>query len=283
MTPGSSRPGAAVWSLRAAVRRGDTRAAVLTALVLAFLVAAPAALAQDAPTSPPLFAGVWMGGPLDSIYNAEYQRLQTACAGLGDACWVERLDTTAVPLAPVWPSPGAVESVGRIAARLRPEGRWPYAALVFVGADGRELPLLDKLGDWGYGTTLDLAEARDGWIRPWLLEAAGGYWLSTDGAPGFGVVEGPYGLAGRLWSMGPVVATSSSGQRAELPNGVYMILAVEGGLVTLRPEVPRDMDCGEPVDPDGQRPDPPVFETALAELLDAAGRPTVRVAYPKGC
>ena len=42
-------------------------------------------------------------------------------------------------------------------------------------------------------------------------------------------------------------------------------------------------ECGQPLE---GTPDPdsmPVYRTALTELLDGQGRPTVAVAYPKGC
>jgi hypothetical protein len=209
-----------------------------------------------------------MGGPLDSLYNAEYQRLATTCRGAGDACYLRELDSTAVRLAPVWSSPGASQPVGWLATRLRARGAYPYAGLLFVGADGREVPLAEDLGDWGYGATLDLLEFRTGWLRPWLLQPAGDYWLQTDGGPGFGVVEGPYGLEGRLWRLEPA--------------GTFMVLSVEAGVVRRRPELPFDMACGEPVD-SAAYPAVPVQSVPLAELLDPAGRPRVEVADPRGC
>lgn len=245
-----------------------------------FVIAALLLGAFAAPTlgQGPQFVGVWISGSLDSIYNAEYERVQATCRGAGDACYASELDTTAVRLAPVWASPGASDPVGWLAARLRPRGAWPYAELVFSGADGRQVSLIDDLGDWGYGTTIDLVEARDGWIRPWMLRSVGGYWLSSQGGPGLGIAEGPYGLEGRLWRLGPV--GSSSGDA--LPAAVYMVLAVSDGLVRLRAEVPSDMDCGEPVD-GPTLPAPRVYEVPLGALTDAVGRPTVEVAYPKGC
>jgi hypothetical protein len=241
-------------------------------IVLALAIVRPVA-AQS-----PLFVGAWMGGPLDSIYNAEYQRVQTACRGAGDACYEAELDTTAVRLAPVWARPDAPEPSGWLTVRLLPRGAWPYAALFFVGADGTEVALIDDLGDWGYGTTLDVAEARDGWLRPWMLEKAGGYWLASDSAPGFGVVEGPFGLEGRLWRMGPV--TTATGE--ELPRGVYMVTGTSDDVVQLREELPTDMECGDPVDP-ASVPTPAAYEVPLAQLLGPEGRPRVEVAYPKGC
>jgi uncharacterized protein (TIGR02246 family) len=252
---------------------------------LAHTVATPAvSVAQGAPepAAEPLFAGVWMGGPLDSIYNAEYQRVQTVCAGAGDACYQTELDTTAVRLAPVFPSPDVGEPSGWLAARLRARGAWPYAGLLFVSAEGVEVPLIDDLGDWGYGSALDLVEARDGWLRPWMLAPAGGHWLGPEGGPGLGLVDGPYGLEGRLWRLGPVVA-SGPGGGAELPEGVYMVLEVRGGTARLRQELPEDMACGEPIDSTALAPPAPVHEVPLAQLLDASGRPRVQVAYGKGC
>jgi hypothetical protein len=225
------------------------------------------------------FADVWMGGPLDSIYNAEYERVQGACRGQGDACYAAELDGTPVPLAPVYDAPEAGRApVGWIAAQLRPQGRWPYAALVFQGTDGREVTLLEDLGDWGYGTTLALAEHRTQWLRPWLLEESGGYWLSTEGGPGYGIVDGPYGVEGRLWRLGRVESAGTT-----LPAGVYMILGVEGGTVSLRAEVPQDMDCGGAEDDVPAGPEPETHRIPVQALLDASGRPAVEVAYPRGC
>jgi len=201
------------------------------AIVVALAVAMPGALAaQTAPT----FAGAWMGGPLDSNYNAEYARVQAACRGLGDACYETELYTTAVRLAPVHAGPGTAEPVGWLATRLRPRGPYPYAALVYLGEDGDVTPLVEDLGDWGYGITLDLADSRAGWIRPWLLAPAGDLWLSTEGAPGFGVVEGPYGLEDRLWRMGPLRLAGGTADTDVLPEGNYMVLAVQDGTVCLR-------------------------------------------------
>ena len=237
--------------------------------------------AGDLPVEP-LFAEVWMGGPLDSIYNAEYQRVQAACTGEGDACYQAELDTTAVRLAPVFPTPELGEPSGWLVARLRARGAWPYAGLLFVSTEGVEVPLIDDLGDWGYGSDLDLIEARDGWLRPWLLAPAGGHWLGADGGPGLGLVDGPYGLEGRLWRLGPVVASGPDGG-AELPEGSYMVLQVQDGTVTLRAELPEDMACGEPIDSTAPAPSATIYEVPLARLLDASGRPRVEVTYGKGC
>ena len=223
-----------------------------------------------------------MGGPLDSIYNAEYQRVQTACAGAGDACHEAELDTTAVRLSPVWSSPAGGEPSGWLVARLRARGAGPYAGLLFASAEGVEVALVDDLGDWGYGSTLDVVEARDGWVRPWLPALAGEHWLGPDGGPGLGVVDGPYGLEGRLWRLGPVAA-SGPGGGIELPQGVYMVVEVRDGTVRLRPELPEDMDCGEPIDATATAPSAPVHEVSLERLLDASGRPSVQVAYGRGC
>ncbi len=242
------------------------------------LVAAATSLPAVLSAQTLAFADVWMGGPLDSIYNVEYERVQRACRGRGDACYAAELDGTPVRLAPVYDAPDAGrEPVGWIAAQLRPRGQWPYAALVFQGADGQEVTLLDDLGDWGYGTTLALAEHRTDWLRPWLLEEPGGYWLSMEGGRGYGVVDGPYGVEGRLWRLGPVESASGT-----LSAGVYMIVGVEGGTVSLRAEIPQDMDCGG-ADDVAPGPEPETHRIPAEALLDAGGRPTVEVAYPKGC
>ena len=253
----------------------------LLCLTSAIIALASPPLAGQTPRAP-MFVDAWMGGPLDSIYNAEFPRVQAICRGQGDACYAAELDTTAVQLAPVFEEPGATEPVGAITARLRPRGAWPYAGLVFADREGREVPLLEDLGDWGYGTTLEVTASEDGWVRPWLLEQLGGYWLSVDGAPGFGVVDGPYGLDGRLWRLGPVRVAGSS---TELPSGVYMILAVENGTVRLRSELPSDMDCGEPTDAPASQdaPSATIYSVPLTALIDAAGRAALEPAYPKGC
>jgi len=272
--------------LRLAEESDLTNKAPIALAVFAQVVASPAVLlAQGAPDpdAEPLFVAVWMGGPLDSIYNAEYQRLQTACAGAGDVCYQTELDTTAVRMAPVFPSAEVGEPSGWLVARLRARGTEQYARLLFASAAGGiEVPLIDDVGDWGYGATLDLAEARDGWVRPWVFGSAGRHWLGPDGGPGLGVVEGPYGLEGRLWGLGPVVAARPGGG-TELPGGVYMVLAVRDGMVSLRPELPEDMACGEPIDSTAPFPPTPVYEVPLARLLNASGRPEVQVAYGKGC
>lgn len=226
------------------------------------------------------FADVWLGGPLDSIYNAEYARLAEACAGQADACHEAGLDTTAVRLGPTFSEPGASQPSGWIAARLRARGRWPYAGLVFVHAEGGEVPLIDDVGDWGYGTTLDLLDARGEWIRPRMLEAAGGHWIGPGPAPGLGVVEGAYGLEGRLWRFESVSTASGA---PEVPGGVYLVLEVAGGVVTFRPEIPTDMACGEPVDTAVSAAEVPVHRVPVARLLDPDARPRVEVAYPRGC
>lgn len=271
-------------------------ATVLAATAIVSLMAVEAT-AQDVSRTPeaPRFVDAWFGGPLDSIYNAEYPRLQAACSGRDDACYREALDTTAVRLAPVWASPEANDPAGWLVARLATQGRWPYAGLLFEGRDGRRVVLRDNLGDWGYGTTLVIRDARRGRVQPWLLEPAGPSWVGGSvESPGFGIVEGPYGLEERLWRLGPVEATvvSSPGgdpgdapddASTELPAGVYKVLGVRDGVVRLRAEIPQDMDCGQPVDPSVGPESVPVYEAPLERLLDASGRPQVEVAYPKGC
>lgn len=260
--------------------------------VAALLACAAACTPEPARTqspAPPLFVEVWFGGPLDSIYNAEYQRLTTACAGAGDACWSENLDSTAMRLVAVHSSPNGAP-VGWLATRLRANGQWPYAALLFRGVDGSEVGLIDELGDWGYGTMLDLRAVRGGWIQPWALAAVGDYWLDPSAeAPGFGVVDGPFGLEGRLWYFRPVGAMAVGAGRgagaaaADLPEAVYMILEVSDGTVRFRPETPADMACGEPVDPATAAAPVQVYAVPVAGVLDASGRPTVQVAYGRGC
>lgn len=255
----------------------------LAAALASVAFGTPVALTAQAGVTDPVFVEAYVSGPLDSVYNAEYQRVQTTCQGEPTECYVAELDTTAVRLASVWTSPEATEPVGWLAARLRPQGRYPYAGLVFLESDGREVPLVDNVGDWGYGMTLDLVEARGQWIRPWLLQPAGDYWLNADAGPGFGVVEGPYGLEGRLWRLRPMRLPAGATGTDVLPEGVYMVLSAEDGVVRLRAEVYEDMPCGEPPDPAVDRATPTVHVLPLERLLDAAGRPTVATAYPKGC
>lgn len=254
-------------------------------LVLVFGVGLPVPSCGQAPTgarNAPLFVDAWIGGPLDSVYTAEYTRIQDVCRGQGDACYHAELDTTAYRLAPVYPEPEAVEPAGWLAVRLQPRGAWPYASMLFVDQAGRQTTLIDDVGDWGYGTNLDVSEARDGWIRPGMLASVGGLWLGTESGPGFGVVDGPYGLEGRLWRLGPLPVGGPAGDPV-VPEGVYMVLNVVDGTVRLRPELPTDMECGEPTDSAAAAATPPVYELALADLSDASGRPLVEVAYGKGC
>ncbi|MGD8287554.1 MAG: hypothetical protein PVI31_02880 [Gemmatimonadota bacterium] len=53
--------------------------------------------------------------------------------------------------------------------------------------------------------------------------------------------------------------------------------------VRLRAELPEDMECGEPANPQQDRPAPVIHSVPHEALLDTSGRPTVEVAYPKGC
>lgn len=243
--------------------------------------APPEAAASD--TVPvPMFVTAYVSGPLDSIYNAEYQRLGDVCQGEPDTCWAENLDTTAVRLARYWPDAEAEAPAGWLAARLRPLGRWPYAAMVVQPSEGRETTVLDDLGDWGYGMTLPVRAFEGDRFQPWLLGDVGG-WLDVDGGPGFGIVEGPFGLEGRLWQLGPtdIPGTGGEEEALTLADGVYMVLSVVNGVVQLRPEVRSDMDCGG--DERELPENPPVHDVPLERLLDADGRPQVEVAYGKGC
>jgi hypothetical protein len=247
-------------------------------------------VAQEAALEEPRFVAAWIGGPLDSIYNAEYARLSDACAGGDASCPAAELDTSAVRLAAVWDTPTAETPSGWLVAQLRARGQYVHAAVLFQGVDGAEVELLADLGDWGYGTTLALRDVREDRVRPWLLEAAGGGWLSLGGDRGFGVVEGPHGLSGRLWRLGPVSGErlnpgteAPSGVYEEMPAGVYMVLEVEEGLVRLRPEVPADMDCGDVPEDAPDASSVPVYAVPLGRLLDTEGRPAVEVAYGRGC
>lgn len=270
--------------LRSRVRPLIAASLALAATLASLLAACASAQDADRRVPPPRFVDVWLGGPLDSIYNAEYQRLSSACSGQGDACRIEELDTTAVRLTPVWDASDGDEPVGWLVARLRTDGRWPRAALLFQSLDGDEVTLRDDLGDWGYGTTLAVRDARDGRVQPWLLEPAGDYWIGeSEQSMGFGIVDGPYGLAGRLWRLGPVQAEPADATGSvEVPAGVYMILELGDGRVRFRPEIPRDMDCGQSVDSSASDA-VPVYEAPLTRLLDADGRPRIEVAYGKGC
>lgn len=262
--PGAGRP---VWL-------------ILSVALAAGFVAAPCdGQEQPAVPAPPLFAEAWVGGPLDSIYNAEYARLSEAC-GPDALCFRERLDTTAVRLAPVWSGPTDRQARGWLMARLRTEGRWPRAVLLF-GGNGAEVTLRRDLGDWGYGVTLPLADTTADRVRPIFPELDGPIWLARSGGPGFGVLD-VFGLEGRLWRLAPVRGHRRGGEdEVELPAGVYKVLEVPDGRVVLRPAVPSDMPCGEVDEPDPGAP--PVYEVALDRLVGPDGVPRVEVAYPKGC
>jgi hypothetical protein len=62
-----------------------------------------------------------------------------------------------------------------------------------------------------------------------------------------------------------------------------MVLEVRDGMVRLRPELPEDMACGEPIDSMASPPPTPVYEVPLVRLLNASGRPAVQVAHGRGC
>lgn len=68
-------------------RFGSLALGLLATAALDFGLAG-AASAQGADVAPPpQSVKVWFGGPLDSIYNAEYRRLSRECSGLGvDSC-----------------------------------------------------------------------------------------------------------------------------------------------------------------------------------------------------
>ncbi len=230
---------------------------------------------------PPTFVDAYVHGPLDSIYSAEYQRLEELCRGQGDACWGQNLDSTAVRLSSYWLEASGDVPAGWVSARLRTQGRWPYAALVAQGNDGSTVTVFENVGDWGYGFTLPVRQVQRDRFQPWFLADLGA-WLSLDGGPGFGVLEGPFGLTGRLWNFQPLEVAGADGESIAVPAGVYMVLGVEDGRVRFRAEIPQDMPCGEEED------SVPTVETEIHEvpveaLLDDEGRPKVDVAYPKGC
>lgn len=264
--------------------RGRPRPAV--AILLLLLAAAggagPAAGQEDAgEPPPPRFAEVWFGGPLDSLYSAEYARLDSLCEPAAPACFGERLDTTAVRLAPVWGTADAVEPAGWLWAQLGTVGRYPFARLLYRPDAGEEVVLVGDLGDWGYGTTLPVRDTTERRVRLVVPGVDVAVWVSREGgAPGFGVVE-VHGLEGRLWRLGPVDAERpGGGPVAALPAGVYLVLEVADGVVRLRPEVPGDMPCGE-VEPDPAGVE--IFRVPVRRLIGEDGLPAVEVAYPKGC
>ena len=257
-------------------------------LLLVAALAVPAATVAASPLDldaqePPTFVDAYISGPLDSIYNAEYQRLGTLCQGEPESCWADNLDTTAVALAPLWFDAEATARQGSLSARLRTSGQWPYAALLASGSDGRVVTVLEDMGDWGYGLTMPVRSVQGERFQPWLLSDLDA-WLPLEGGPGFGVVDGPYGLEGRLWYLPAtqIPAAAPGGEPTVLPDGVYMILAVDGGLVRLRAEIPQDMPCGDEVEP-VPASEPEVHVIPVGALLDEEGRPRVNVAYGRGC
>ncbi|NNF12561.1 MAG: hypothetical protein HKN72_05040 [Gemmatimonadetes bacterium] len=244
---------------------------------------APASAAIAAPMldDEPKFVDAYLHGPLDSIYNVEYQRLEELCRGQPEACWAQNLDSTAVPLARYWRGAGDDEPAGWLSARLRTQGRWPYAALVAQGDDAAAVTLIEDVGDWGYGMTVPIRQVQGDRFQPWFL-AEMGVWLSLDGGRGFSVLEGPFGLTGRLWYFQHLEAAGAVGESSIVPAGVYMVLGVENGQVRFRAEIPQDMPCGEDVD-SVPTVEVEILEVPVEALLDEAGRPRVDVAYGKGC
>lgn len=262
----------------------------MTFLAVALTLAATSAAAQerhDSGTDAPQFADVWIGGPLDSLYAAESARLQETCQPADTPCFAAELDTTAVTLIPVWSAPDG-DPVGHLVSALRPRGRYPFATLLYRPEQGPDVVVREDVGDWGYGLTLPVAGRTEGWVGLRAPGATDPLWVPTDGErPGFGIVE-VYGLAGRLWRLGPVPGTRADGASLTVPAGVYLVLEVADGTVRLRPEIPSDMPCGrEPADP-GAVPaaDPgtvPEYTVPLDALTAPDGRPAVEPAYPKGC
>lgn len=236
---------------------------------------------ESAPPPEPTFVDAYVHGALDSIYNAEYQRLQELCQGEPESCWAENLDRTPVRLAPYWLGAETDELGGWLSARLESQGRWPYAALVAEGAEGTTAVVFENLGDWGYGMTVPVRQLLGDRFQPWFLADLGA-WLSLDGGPGFGVLEGPFGLSGRLWYFQALETTEADGALVTLPEGVYMVLGVEDGRVRFRAEIPQDMPCGEDVD-SVPTVEVEVLVMPVEALLDEVGRPMVDVAFPKGC
>lgn len=229
----------------------------------------------------PRFADLWIGGPLDSLYRAEFERLHAECPPAEGACFSRDLDTTAVVLTRVWTGPLSLRSAGWLVTGLRASGSRMYASLVYRPETGEEVVLREDLGDWGYGVSLPLAGVtadRLGLSLPAMDEPL---WISAGQSRAFGVVE-VYGLQGRLWQLSSMPARrQADGVIVELDAGVYLILDVSRGLVRLRPEIPSDMACGQEVssNPD----DVPWFEVALDRLVGPDGLPMVEKAYGRGC
>lgn len=240
--------------------------------------------AQTAPdVLEPTFVDVYVHGALDSLYSAEYERVSGICQGQPSSCWPENLDDTVVRLAPYWLAAEEGEAAGWLGSRLKTEGRWPYASLLALAEDGAEITLLESIGDWGYGLTLPVRDLRGERLQPWILADLGA-WIALDGGPGLGIVEGPYGLTGRLWRFDSIVAESAaSAEEVSLPEGVYMVLAVEDGTVRFRAESDQDMPCGDEMDEASPAAEPPHYEVRIEALQDERGWPRVEVAYPKGC
>ncbi len=236
---------------------------------------------QAAKEDGPLFADAWFGGPLDSLYTAEYARLDSLCAPADEACFVNGIDTTAVVLGMTWAGPETGRPSGHLVARLGTRGRWPYASLLFRPLSGNDVVLQEDLGDWGYGNTLAVSDTAAERVRLALPKVDDPIWIDRNGDPGLGVVE-VYGLAGRLWRLGPVEGRRvGDGMVVELPPAVYFVTDVGGGVVHLRPEVPSDMPCE--MDPDPDPVEVSSYELLLDELTGADGLPVVEPAYPKGC
>lgn len=256
---------------------------VTTCLVVALPLTATPAAAQERPdraNDAPRFANVWLGGPLDSIYSAEYARLQETCEPVDTPCFAEELDTAAVVLTPVWSSPGG-DTVGHLVAALRLRGRYPFTTLLYRSRRGPDVVVHEDVGDWGYGVTLSLADQAEGWVRLRLPGADEPLWVPVDDqGPGFGVVD-IFGLAERLWRLGPVAGTRADGTSVTVPAGVYFVLDVADGTIRLRPEAPWDMPCGDEPSPD---PGPmPEYALPLEALTGTDGRLAMELAYPKGC
>jgi hypothetical protein len=60
-------------------------------------------------------------------------------------------------------------------------------------------------------------------------------------------------------------------------------LNIESGIVSLRAELPTDMDCTGTAEPSTDDARPLIHRIPLDALLDPAGRPAVTPAYSKGC
>lgn len=185
------------------------------------------------------------------------------------------------PFADVFAAPDPrAKRLGGLSVATRTE---PYLHFAWTyRPDGQDQAVVwrEDVGDWGYGIEVFVPDTVDGWIRlppgPFGAEAWSRIadYSGDEGFPGY-----VYSIVGRLLHLSDVPASGHADETAV--SGNVLVLSIDEGLVTFRPEVGSDMPCGEEV-PEDELPIP-VFTAPTSAFIAPSGEPKFRLAYPKGC